>query len=265
MSRVWRCSKEEMAQRGSFGGASSVPNRYGHQAVLARRAFLALFVSTVMVRATLAGASEGQGAGAPKVYLFNIPAQPLQSALIAFAAVAGLQIMYDAGLARNLRSRAVIGLFSADSALRMLIAGTDLTVVPTGKDVALVPVTALLAGRMPGKASSNGEMTLVLDTLYVSVPPGSEEHPDFNSYGQLVRAKIRKTLTEDSRTARRVYRMDLDIWVDSKGAVNETRVTQSSGTTALDAVLRRVIGGVAIGQSPPAGMRQPIHVTVIGI
>lgn len=234
--------------------------------MLSRRTLLSLFASAAMLRATGAGAAGGQGADAQKVYLFNIPAQSLQTALIAYAGVAGLQIMYDASMARNLRSRAVIGLFTSDTALRMLIAGTDLTIVPTGKDVALVPVAAIRFGRASGGTTgSEGEMTLVLDTLYVSVPPGAEEHPDFNSYGQLVRAEIRRTLTRDSRTARRVYRMDVDIWVDPKGAVSETRVTQSSGTAALDSVLRKVIEDIAVGQPPPAGMRQPIHVTVIGI
>lgn len=234
--------------------------------MLSRRTLLSLLASAAMLGATKANAAEGQGADAQKVYLFNIPAQSLRSALIAYAAVAGLQIMYDANQARNLRSRAVVGLFTPDTALRMLIAGTDLTIVPTGQDVALVPVAAIRTGQVPGGAAgSNGEMTLVLDTLYVSVPPGAEEHPDFNSYGQLVRAEIRRMLTRDSRTARRVYRMDVDIWVDPKGAISETRVTQSSGTAALDSVLRKVIEGIAVGQPPPAGMRQPIHATVIGI
>jgi len=218
----------------------------------------------MLFRPATALAAGNQENDKPKVFLFNIPAQPLQSALITYAGVVGRQLMYDSTRAKTMRSRAVIGLFTADTALRMLIAGTDLTIVPTGSDVALVPWATIRANAAQG-VGSDGETMLVLDTLYVSVPPGAEQRPDFSAYGQLVRNQILKTLSNDPRTAKRVFKVQVDLWVAPNGAITETRLTRSSGMSAFDATLLQTIGSIVVSRAPPAGMRQPIHVTVIGV
>lgn len=228
--------------------------------MIARRAFLLFAVGAVAVREV---AVQGQGTAKPKLYLFNIPAQPLQTALIAYAGVVGRQIIYDARLARDLRSQAVTGLFTVDTALRLLIAGTDFTVIETGQDIALVPLAEIRAGHFPGDRA--GETTLVLDTLYVAVPPGARQRPDFTDYGQLLRARVRQALTENPESARRVYNARFDIWIDPHGAVVRGHVVRSSGNAKLDELLERVIAEVRVDRPPPHGMPQPIHITVIGI
>ncbi len=233
-------------------------------ALLSRRTLLGAVGCTALLGPTRALAADDPGTDKPKVFLFNIPAQRLQPALITYASVVGRQLMYDSKRARTQQSRAVVGLFTADTALRMLIAGTDLTIVPTGSDVALVPWAAIRANAAQG-AGSDGDTMLVLDTLYVSVPPGAEQRPDFSAYGQLVRNQILKTLSSDPRTAKRVFNVQVDLWVAPTGAITETRLMRSSGISAFDATLRQAIEGIVVSRGPPTGMRQPIHVTVIGV
>jgi TonB family protein len=232
--------------------------------MFSRRALLCAAAATAVLRADKVGAAEERKTDGPKVFLFNISAQSLQSALIAYAAVVGRQLMYDPQRARSLRSQAVVGLFTADTALRMLIADTGLTIVPTGTDVALVPWATVRANAAQG-VETDGETTFVLDTLYISVPPGAEQHPDYTGYGQLVRNQILKTLSNDPRTAKHVFSVQVDIWVAPSGAITETRMARSSGRNSFDAVLQQAIEGIVVSRGPPSGMRQPIHVTVIGV
>lgn len=206
---------------------------------------------------SLAGAA---AAGRPKVYLFNIPAQPLRAALIAYAAVVGTQILYDARTAQGRRSHAVVGLFSAETALRLLISGTDLTILASGGDSVLVPVSDLR--NRAGEAG--GGTTLVLDTLYVDVPPGSEQRRDYADYGQRVRAQLLHAITSDPRTAKRIYTLRLGITIAANGAVGIARLTRAEGTAGVIDALQRVIRGIVLDR-PPAGMPQPIYLTIIGV
>lgn len=57
---------------------------------------------------------------------FDIPAQPLAAALIAFGEQSGLQVTVDSALVAGLRAPAVVGRFTPAEALRRLLAGTGL-------------------------------------------------------------------------------------------------------------------------------------------
>jgi iron complex outermembrane receptor protein len=61
------------------------------------------------------------------VYSFNIPAQSLGSALRAYAGVTHQQVVIDNALVGAKRSPALVGSYSADEALRRLVAGSGLT------------------------------------------------------------------------------------------------------------------------------------------
>ena len=58
---------------------------------------------------------------------FDIPAQPLRTALLAFGRQAGLQVTVESVATAGKQARAVVGSFTAEEALQRLLAGTDLT------------------------------------------------------------------------------------------------------------------------------------------
>jgi len=58
---------------------------------------------------------------------FDIPAQPLGSALIRFGEASGVQLFFDASLTRGLQSPGVQGTFSPSAALSQLLIGSGLT------------------------------------------------------------------------------------------------------------------------------------------
>ncbi|MDR4485118.1 MAG: TonB-dependent siderophore receptor [Nitrospirales bacterium] len=75
-----------------------------------------LLFSSVMV---------AHGAGQPKE--FNIPAQPMQTALDAFAQQSDLQMLYTMEIIEGLQSNAVKGTYSPEQALNLLLEGTGRT------------------------------------------------------------------------------------------------------------------------------------------
>ena len=104
-----------------------------------RRAFLssALVVvialtfafATTLSRAQQTGASTAAMAQLQSEQRFDIPAQPLTDALVAFGRQSGIQVTIDGTLARDRSSPTVRGAMSGAEALTRLLAGTGLTYV----------------------------------------------------------------------------------------------------------------------------------------
>ena len=63
---------------------------------------------------------------------FDLPAQPLENALAAYAVATGIQLIYDTSLVRGRRASAVHGRFGRHEALILLVSGTGLTPRYTG-------------------------------------------------------------------------------------------------------------------------------------
>ncbi|MGH8534697.1 MAG: STN domain-containing protein [Gammaproteobacteria bacterium] len=58
---------------------------------------------------------------------FDIPAQSLEGALIAFGTQSGIEVLFNSDTSKDLRSPGVSGTHIPDHALRLLLAGTGLT------------------------------------------------------------------------------------------------------------------------------------------
>src|SRR3546814_5692070 len=59
---------------------------------------------------------------------FDIPAQPIERALLAYGRIANVQVLYDASLVTAQRSTPISGRYTASQALEMLLRGTGLRV-----------------------------------------------------------------------------------------------------------------------------------------
>lgn len=207
------------------------------------------------------------GPGARKVQLFNIPAQPLSPALQAYSGVTGNQVICDSRLAANRRSSPVVGLFTAETALRMLLDGTELTIRYTGpQDITLMALSGPGASGVADPADLDaGAGVMVLDTLHVDVPAGSEKRPDYADYGRTVRLEIKRSLAQDTETTNRIFDVMIDLWVDREGRIRQPHLLQSTGRPRLDAAIRRVLEATTVKQVPPIGLPQPIRIAVVAI
>ena len=137
---------------GQWGRGGSVPageTAVGRAATRLRSTVIGIGLAVVALpafaheteRGTLAGAAEAgrlelvqapslaqsSGAQTAPTISFDIPDQPLSTALLAFGRQAGLQVTIEAAATAGKQAQAVVGSFTAAEALQQLIAGTDLT------------------------------------------------------------------------------------------------------------------------------------------
>lgn len=233
---------------------------------------LAVALALVLPVGVVAPAAVAQPAdplASGKMRLFNIPAQPLKSALEAYGLVTGSQFVYDGRLAEGLRSRPVVGVFSPETALRMLLDGTDLTIRYTGpKEVALVSSARSAAQDEADEAAAEldgAKGALQLDTLYVDVAAGAERHPDYSLYARMIRVQIKKALTHAPETADRIYHIRFELWIDDEGRITKSNIILSSGRRDLDRAIQDVVQGLLLAEPPPKDMPLPVYLTMIAI
>jgi iron complex outermembrane recepter protein len=137
----------------------------------------AVLLAALLSTTCIAGIAAGQDTGtltestpslaqAQQPVDFDIPAQPLSSALTAFGTQSGYQVSVDQGALTNQRSTAVSGRITPDEALRRMLTATGLTWrFPGGRSVFLT------------KAPETGAGAVTLDPVRVQAnqpPPQAE-------------------------------------------------------------------------------------------
>ena len=150
-----------------IGEATAIRHR-GRAAMIAS----ALMMTTALVPIMGAGAAWAQQTSDASIlakHAFDIPAQPLTSALAQFGLQSGLQVTVDGALARGLTGQAVSGALSSDRALDQLLRGTGLTYSVAGDDT--VVITALNTGNADAA-------TTVLDPVRVEATAGGYSGPN---------------------------------------------------------------------------------------
>lgn len=109
-----------------------LPTRLKHNAI--RACLQSALLASAMPLAALA-----QAPAAPASRIaFDIPAQDLGEALIAFGRVTGQQLVFDPATVAGKRSSALAGSHGTDEALRLLLAGTGLRARPAGDNVLVI-------------------------------------------------------------------------------------------------------------------------------
>ncbi|WP_371348214.1 TonB-dependent siderophore receptor [Ancylobacter sp. IITR112] len=117
---------------------------------------LALLITSALVTpALLSAPAHAQGAPAATRVRLDLPAQPLSRALIAFSNATGLQLLFDAGLARGRTAPAIAGTLTYAEALDRLLAGSGLTYRISGNTLTIAAPSAGGAG-----AAADGSIEL---------------------------------------------------------------------------------------------------------
>jgi hypothetical protein len=173
---------------------------------------------------------------------FDLPVQPLVSALESYSVASGWQVIYDADLATGRRSARVKGTFAPDIALRMLLVGTGLTAQYMAADgVMLVPDPTATAVRqqMPGDAISF-----------------------FRGYYGRIQTGLKRAFCADRQIRLGSYRIALGFWIGSSGTVTRAIALGSTGRTDVDDAFSRAVHTLSVGNPPPVGFSQPIVILV---
>src|ERR1700733_10418214 len=93
---------------------------------------LALLAGMALAQPAVAQQTGPSATSAARHIDFNIPAQDLNGAILAFAAKAGIQVFYDVSKVQGMHSAGVSGNLTPQDALASILTGTGLTYHFTG-------------------------------------------------------------------------------------------------------------------------------------
>ena len=173
--------------------------------------------------------------------VFNIPAQPLASALERYGDATGREVLYSAGLVEGRRSGVVAGMLAPEEALRKLLKGTDLS-ARFIDDGSFVLLPASPTSRLPVAQAS---------------PPAVQQQ-----YYAHIQASLMNALCESSETKPGHYRLAALLWLNASGAVSRYERLNSAGTADLDWWIDDTLRNLRI-DAPPPGFAQPILVMIL--
>ncbi len=192
---------------------------------------------------------------------YDIPAQPLDRALMELGTVSRIDILYENGVVEGKRSHAVSGTLSEREAIAAMLQGTGLAFRFTSITAVLVfPPERPPEPGVDAWAKAEGAPRLMLDTLRVTAAPmiGTPSRARFEPFGRAVQAAINQRLQNDPRTSARPFRVRLTVEIDDAGLVRRPTIIHSSGDEKLDRDIRLVLDGARMPAPPPADLPQPV-------
>jgi Secretin and TonB N terminus short domain len=192
---------------------------------------------------------------------FHIPAQSLAGALQAYGERTGVQVLYESNSATGRKSAAVEGSFTAEQALNLLLAGTDLKVQYTHPDAITLALPSATADGPP--ASPLGSADLSLGMLRVRASNDGGDVGRLHDYTESLQTDIQKALQKHIRTRGGNYRAVLDIWIDRSRTVQRTEVFRSTGDAERDTAVATVLRGLTISRPAPANTPQPVRIVIV--
>lgn len=221
--------------RAAIAGASrTFRGRRWRSLLTARRrgALVAVLLGALLIGATVPSGAEPVGSDLQLA--FDIPAQEIDGALKAYAAITGLQILYEPAVTIGRRSTAVNRAMTPDAALSVLLAGSGLV----------------------------GRRTDVDAVVVVAGPPPSADVVDAGFLGAL-QAGILRGLCRDARTRPGAYRVAVQVWLTRNGTIRQTTLLGSTGEAHRDAALLRALDTVVVGHVPSYAVERPLTMTIV--
>jgi hypothetical protein len=204
--------------------------------VMARCLFLAACLGMTAAGGSQAWAEQGvQSAGALP---FDIAAQPLTSALDAYGAATGIQVVYDGSLAAGRQSKLVEGSMTPDAALRTLLDGTGLA--------------ALYASAT----------TMSLRPAAPAPRHDTQAFAGFMPYLAVVQNSVEKAFCRSPLTVPGAYQVKLEFRIGAAGEVLQPRLIGSTDNAARDQAIAGLLRGLVVDRPPPADMPQPVIMAI---
>lgn len=174
---------------------------------------------------------------------FNLPAQPLASALDSYGAVTRQSVMFVDALVSGRTSAPVQGRFTPQAALNALLAGTGLVADD---------VSGQRRGAFVLKQADAGSVA-------APVPHAGMDR----GYDGLVQARVWEALCADARTAPGRYRSILQVQVTPSGRIHQPNLISSTGDGSRDAAILATLAQLQMDRSPPPSLAQPLTLVIL--
>lgn len=227
------------------GGHKATKNRTKY---LRRRLcfWITIWASLIVIPISGFAASEvvasGTSISASGQFAFDIPAQPLVSALESYSSMTGVETLYDSAVAHGRLSTAVQGKFTAIDALRMMLVGTSLS------------------------ARSIAQDAVTLELQQAPARVAMDQAPDKNEhqlYFGLIQAGLERAFCKNSQLRPGGYRAVLKFTIATNGQIRQPSLVGTTGNEDRDRMILRTLENVSLGGSPPADLQQPIMMIIL--
>ncbi|MFH0297950.1 STN domain-containing protein [Bradyrhizobium sp. 31Argb] len=173
---------------------------------------------------------------------FDIPSQPLANALVEFADRTGMAALIDAELAKGLQSSAIKGRLLPADALRVLLAGTGLSIRYAG-------ATAFTVGPKVSEQESGAAQS-------------QKQRPaDYDAYFSHVQGMIERILCQNDETRPGQYRTAFQIWIGDAGTIQALHPLGTSGDEHRDESIAKFMANASVAPPPP-GLPQPVTIVL---
>ncbi|WP_076866836.1 TonB C-terminal domain-containing protein [Bradyrhizobium mercantei] len=184
-------------------------------------------------------------ASAPRIS-FDIPSQPLTSALESYGATSKREVLYDARLATGRVSGEVRGVFAPSEALQLLLDGTGLVGRLVSENAVVIVSASPAAGQRTTADVDTRKGDPVLRARYYAV----------------VQERVREAFCRDSALRPGRYRIAVQFWIAPTGTVDQTRLLGKSGDARIDSAIETTLRGLKMKEVPPPGISQPLTMVV---
>ena len=187
----------------------------------------------------------------PSQQHYDIPAQPLNSALSAFATTSGVDIVYRQSLAVGRHSSAVKGEYSAPVALQRLLQGTNLNARFSGPRSVIIYVEDAQVASSP---TSDAPAALRMDTAEVRGARiiGGGDQLARRRYAMALQAALQNMLRSSLDFQGRSLRLEIRIGLNSAGEITEAVIRRSNARDDWDIqIVNRLTGANPAGAPPP--------------
>jgi len=173
---------------------------------------------------------------------FDIPGQPLASALERYAVLADQTVLFSDALVEGRMSAPVKGRYVPQAALATLLT-----------------VTGLMADGRGGQLKGTFVLRQLSDATAAAIAePGLDRR-----YDGLVQARVWEALCADPRTEPGNYRASIRLNIDPAGRLTDARLLGSTGDAGRDRAMLAALNGLALDQSPPMDLRQPLMLIIL--
>ncbi len=204
---------------------------------------------TRSARAQVAGLNDGVPAGAIR---FDLPAQPLDQALLVFGRMTQLVVLAPSPLIKGRISAPLTGDYTPREALERVLINTGLEAYFTGPEDAVIVASSSAKVAQPPSSTAESE----------AIPPSAIDgvlvNGDFRDYAAMVQTRLTEALCQSPQTQPGSYRLVAQLRIDSRGKVIASDVVVSTGLPARDAEIERVMRTLILDSAPPPGLLQPV-------
>ncbi|WP_219118124.1 secretin and TonB N-terminal domain-containing protein [Janthinobacterium sp. UMAB-56] len=206
-------------------------------------ACLLMTLMTLMTFVRPAAGADDADATVHATLRFDLPAQPLDTALVAFGEATGYSVLVSSTLAAGRVAASVRGDYTPAEALQRLLAGTQ------------------LGARFSGSRAFT--LLALADAPVASAPVPAEAvpaAPPLQGYAAILQRSLTRALCRLHPDAFGRYRLAFQLWLDERGRVRAVHVLEPSGVAQRDHAVLQRLRSLLMDGAPPAGLPQPLTI-----